>query len=120
MRIVEASDDPVIRETLTRLGFEVTSTAGGQDLVEAAFLIQPDLIIADLEMAGEFDGIDAVHVIRRHCEVPAILVTDRHDEETLERVQQAHIAVCLSKPVYPADLEAAVAQLVQRAWLNVT
>ena len=112
MRIVVAEDSRDIREylheVLCQLGHEVVSAGCGEELVETALAVEPDLVLTDLCMGGAMDGIDAVVILKGYRDVAAVLLTAKHDVETLRRAEEARILLCLSKPVRPVDLEIAL------------
>lgn len=98
-RILVADDDPVIVHMLTALfqseGFTVRTVTNGADLVQAATLNPPDLILTDVEMPV-LDGIAATCRLRLH--------TDR-------RIAYLPIIVQSGNPTYQLDADAAGANV---------
>lgn len=76
--------------------FEVVTT--GEDAVERAAEIQPDLILMDIRLAGDMDGIQAAEKIRSRFNIPIIYLTAFADSETLERSRATEPFGYLLKP----------------------
>ena len=76
-RILVVEDDRIIarslRLILEQLGYEVTALAStGQAAIREAEETKPDLILMDIVLDGEMDGIEAARVIRSHLSIPII------------------------------------------------
>lgn len=76
--------------------FEVAAT--GEEAVERAAEIQPDLILMDIRLAGPMDGIQAAGKIRARFNIPIIYLTAFADSETLERSRATEPFGYLLKP----------------------
>jgi CheY-like chemotaxis protein len=74
-RILVVEDDDVARElvrrTLARRGYEVTTAADGIEAYDLALKITPDLIITDIQMPGA----DGAHFVRRVRDTPGLMIT---------------------------------------------
>ncbi|HEX8162748.1 MAG TPA: response regulator [Pyrinomonadaceae bacterium] len=74
-RILVVEDDDVARElvrrTLVRRGYEVTTAADGIEAYELAVKVVPDLIITDIQMPAA----DGAHLVRRVRDTPELLLT---------------------------------------------
>src|SRR5687767_14780303 len=117
LRVVVADGEPAVcqfyRDALPRLGHEVIAAAGsGRELVEHGRALRPDLVITDVALPGEPDGIRAAEELCQNAPVPVVLVTGC--PEDVWRARCEHILACLVKPVREADLPAAVALAVLR------
>ncbi|MBU5637622.1 chemotaxis-specific protein-glutamate methyltransferase CheB [Geomonas sp. Red69] len=81
--------------------FKVIGTAEtGEEAVEAARTLKPDLITMDINLPG-MDGFDATRAIMSSCPVPIVIVTGKmnpKDSATLFRVMEAGALMVLSKP----------------------
>ena len=67
-QILIVEDDAVIatylKNTLTKLGYTVPAmVAFGEETVQRAIEVQPDLILMDIQLAGEMDGVQAAEQI---------------------------------------------------------
>ena len=88
-RILIVEDEaPVARlvETcLKRLGYGVTAIVdNGEAALRAAAAEPPALALLDIELLGSMDGLEVAERLRRELGVPAVFLTGRGDEETLE------------------------------------
>ena len=74
-RILVVEDDEVARElmrrTLARRGYEVTTAGDGVEAYELALSLRPDLIITDIHMPAA----DGAHLVRRVRDTPELLIT---------------------------------------------
>lgn len=115
VRVLIIDDEPLTREAtagiLLRWGCEAV-TAGGADEAIARIgstRVEPDLLICDLHLAGDGDGIAAIARIQSFCgaRVPALIVTGDTAPEQLALVKASGHAL-LQKPVKPAMLRALI------------
>jgi CheY-like chemotaxis protein len=85
------------------LGCQCSAVAGRETALEAARESRPDIVLADLRLRGNDDGIAVVHALRElHPDIPALLVSG---DTAPERLRDAHVAALrlLHKPV-PVDV----------------
>lgn len=64
----------------------------------------PDLILMDIQLAGEMDGIATAERIVQHYSIPIVYLSDFIDQETVERAKKTNPANYLSKPFKKDDL----------------
>ena len=91
-KILIIEDDHVIgmeiKDRLETLGYNVlTRLSYGEDAIEQAGDLHPDLILMDIQLAGEIDGIQAADKIRDLSDVPVVYLTAYADDNTLERAK---------------------------------
>ena len=91
-KILIIEDDHVIgmeiKDRLETLGYNVlTRLSYGEDAIEQAGDLHPDLILMDIQLAGEIDGIQAADKIRDLYDVPVVYLTAYADDNTLERAK---------------------------------
>jgi signal transduction histidine kinase/CheY-like chemotaxis protein len=112
--VVAIDDEPDVLASLERLledrGFAVlaeTSVEGALARL-AGSPVRPDLVIADLHLAGDVSGIDAVARVRRYLgyEIPALLITGDTSPERLRKMHGSGLQL-LHKPVAAEELVAA-------------
>jgi response regulator NasT len=118
LEIAVADDEPRMRdyfqETLPLMGHRVTAAARtGRELIRACRDRRPDLIITDVKMP-DMDGIAAAAAVCRGDPIPVILVSAYHDAELLGQARDGCMLAYLVKPIRQADLEAAIAVVMQR------
>ena len=114
IRILLVDDHAVMREGLARLlgqetGFEIVGQASdGQEAVELAGELLPDVILMDVSMP-RMNGLDATRVIhRQHPDISIIGLSLYQEEERAKAMLDAGAAVYLTKSGPPADLKAAI------------
>ncbi|MBL4681861.1 MAG: response regulator [Pseudomonadales bacterium] len=95
-----------IKARLTRMGYNVLDTARkGQEAIDKAIELMPDLILMDIHLHDDIDGIEAAIEIRKKIEVPIIFCTAYSNEETLERAKISAPYGYVLKPFDNRELE---------------
>lgn len=112
LRVVVAEDESLIRldlvEMLREEGYDVVGEAAdGQQAVELAVELQPDLVIMDVKMPRR-DGIDAASEIAEKRIAPVVILTAFSQRELVEKARDAGAMAYLVKPFTKADLMPAV------------
>jgi PAS domain S-box-containing protein len=98
-----------LQRSLSTLGYSVPETAASaDDAIRLASLIRPDLVLMDIQIKGDKDGIQAVEILRARFDVPVIFLTAYADEATLARAKITEPHGYLVKPVKDADLLSAI------------
>jgi len=109
-RILIVEDDAMIawdlNMSLQEAGFEVCGIAASSDsAIDLASVTRPDLVLMDVNLKGEADGIETAKSLRaRGIEAPVIFVTGFGDAETASRIRSVDPAGYLLKPVLPDEL----------------
>jgi PAS domain S-box-containing protein len=89
-----------IHESLTGMGYEVVAVVDtGVAAVEKASGLQPDLILMDVVLRGDMDGVQAARLIRERTSCPIMFLTAHADPITLERSRTADPFGYLVKPI---------------------
>ncbi|WP_017044072.1 response regulator transcription factor, partial [Vibrio ordalii] len=121
-RILVVDDDEEIRqlldEYLTKSGFDIVTTADGIELL--AYLERksyPDLILLDVMMPGD-DGFTLCQKIRRHSNVPIIMLTAVSDETDQIIGLEIGADDYVAKPFNPRQLMARIKVLLRRVQVN--
>ncbi|HTW21173.1 MAG TPA: response regulator [Mycobacteriales bacterium] len=117
-RVVIAEDEALIRldlkEMLTSEGYVVVGeAANGQDAIELAESLRPDLVILDVKMPG-LDGISAAEQIVANASAAVIMLTAFSQRELVERAADAGAMAYLVKPFDRSDLVPAIEVAVSR------
>ncbi|MCJ0893590.1 MULTISPECIES: ANTAR domain-containing response regulator [unclassified Rhodococcus (in: high G+C Gram-positive bacteria)] len=112
LRVVVAEDESLIRldlvEMLREEGYDVVGEAAdGQQAVELAVELRPDLVIMDVKMPRR-DGIDAASEIAEKRIAPVVILTAFSQRELVEKARDAGAMAYLVKPFTKADLMPAV------------
>ena len=89
-----------LRRRLSSLGFRVTGVATtGEDAVLRVQETSPDLVLMDISLRGEMDGVEAAKMIREQTGTPIVYVTGHGDPETLQRANSTPGFAFVLKPV---------------------
>ena len=97
---------------LKRLGHEVLAAVGtGQEAISAFRRQRPDLVLMDIRLDGDLDGIETAKLLRRDSDVPVVFVSAFVDHGTRVRAAEAHPFDFLAKPLDEYDLQALLARL---------
>jgi two-component system cell cycle sensor histidine kinase/response regulator CckA len=98
-----------IADTLTKLGYDVTGTvASGEECVESARSRRPDLVLMDIHLEGEMDGVRAAELLRERFDVPVVFLSAYADDKTLDRAKLTGPLGYLLKPFRKSELKSAV------------
>jgi PAS domain S-box-containing protein len=95
--------------TLKSLGYIVDASVGsGEAAIEHAIRLRPDLVLMDIRLTGEMDGIQAAQSIKKELDVPIIYLTAHSDDPTLVRATSTAPFGYIVKPFKSADLHCAI------------
>lgn len=119
IRILIVEDEPVIgmdlQNILTSLRYDVPAVVtSGEEAIEKAEELKPDLILMDIVLSGDMDGIDATKSIREKLKIPVIYLTAHTEEFTFKRARETDPYGYLVKPVGKSDLYTAVETAIRR------
>ena len=108
-----------IQQSLARLGYDVPTTAtSGEEAIRKTKEINPDLILMDIVLKGEMDGVETVRQINRQFDVPVIYLTAYVDDATLERAKTTSPAGYMLKPFHPNELRPTIELALHRAQID--
>lgn len=116
-----------IKAGLVFAGYKVPAICStGEDAVEKAGRHLPDLVLMDIKLEGEMDGIEAAAQIRKLYDIPVIYLTAYSDEKTVERAKLTEPSGflvkgqgILSKPFEESELHAAIEITLHRKRLEM-
>jgi PAS domain S-box-containing protein len=113
VRILVVEDDNIValelRERLQGLGYTVAGVASyGEEAVEKAESLQPDLVLMDIRLRGAMDGTEAAEQIRTRLELPVLYLTAYADEDTLRRAKVTGPYGYIIKPFDETALRTAI------------
>ncbi len=99
----------LIQKCLKNLGYTVSSTtASGEEAVQKAEEDKPDLILMDIVLRGEMDGIEAASQIHTHLNVPIIYLTAYDNKAMLERAKITEPFGYIIKPFEERELHTTI------------
>ena len=112
-RILIVEDEQIIaldiQTTLGSCGYMVVGhTDNGVDAILKAAELRPDLVMMDIGLKGEIDGIEAANQIRAQFDLPVIFLTAFANQSTLERAREAEPFGYILKPFEENDLTIAI------------
>ena len=103
-RVLVVDDQPIIAELwalyMELLGLEVCGRAATADhAIQLAQDHQPAVVLMDMRLEGQKDGVDAALAIHATVGSKVIFITASQEAATLERIESDHPAAVLIKPV---------------------
>jgi len=119
-----------LRQRLNALGYTVADVVStGLGAVESAAQHLPDIILMDIRLKGEMDGIEAARRIRAAADLPVVFVTSYADDATVKRALGSEPVAYLVKPFSDQELHTTIDVALyrhamegrmreQRVWLN--
>ncbi len=112
-RILVVEDDSLarmdIQAALERAGYSVIGMVGtGEEAIEMADSLAPDLVLMDIRLEGDMDGVEAAGEISRRFDIPIIYLTVYVDDDTLHWAKVSGPYGFLLKPVDHNELKSAI------------
>ena len=98
-----------IKISLQNLGYTISSvTSSGKEAIQKAEEDRPDLVLMDIVLQGEMDGIEAANQIRSRFNIPIVYLTAYADDKVLERAKITEPSGYIVKPFINEDLKIAI------------
>ena len=120
-KVLIVEDDLVLNllylSYMEKLGFETEGELDyGKTAIETAKVVNPDLILMDISLEGDMDGIEAMLEIRKFSSVPVVYITGNSDRAQQERAEATDYTDYLIKPVEFDELKACLlkANIIQK------
>ncbi|MCX6049987.1 MAG: response regulator [Chloroflexi bacterium] len=112
-RILVVEDEGIvameIQNRLASMGYRVVALASvGEVAIEKARQLQPDLVLMDIRLKGNIDGVTAAEQIRAQFDIPVIFLTAYADEHTLQRAKVTEPYGYVLKPFEERELHIAM------------
>ena len=119
IKILVVEDEVIVAEDiadrLKKLGYAVAGTvSSGEEAIQKAAETQPDLVLMDIVLKGEMDGVTASEQIRNNIDIPTVFLTAYADEKTLQRAKLTDPFGYIVKPFQQNDLRVAIEIAVHR------
>jgi len=112
---VEPPIQRILRRNLTMSGYDVLIANNGEQALELVRLHQPDLILLDLWLPGEMDGMSVCAQVRQWSQVPIIVVSARTDEKQKVQALDKGADDYLTKPFNNDELLARIRACLRRS-----
>jgi len=118
-RILIVEDEVVValnlESRLPQLGYEVAGrTADGREAIRLAEELCPDLVLMDIHLKGDTDGIEAALDINDRLHIPVVYLTAYADDETLRRAKITEPFGYIMKPFGIRELHATIEMALYR------
>ena len=119
-RIMIVEDETIVaadvRFSLEKAGYEICAMAvSGESAIEKAQVSQPDLILMDISLQGEVDGIEAAKTIHAKLNIPIIFLSAYADQDILSRAKVSEPFGYLLKPFHPRELYTSIEMALYKA-----
>lgn len=119
IKILVVEDEMIIAAKismqLTSLGYEVTGILPrGEQAIQQVKENRPDIILLDINLKGELDGIETARQVQLFADIPIIYLTANSDEATFNRAKPTRPSAFISKPFKQLDLQRAIELTISR------
>ncbi|MBD1829931.1 ATP-binding protein [Microcoleus vaginatus GB1-A2] len=113
INILIVEDELLIAKNLSykleKLGYKIADiVSSGADAIQRAGEMEPDLILMDIVIKGDIDGIETAAIINQELDIPIIYTTAYADDETLQRAENTGSYGYLLKPFKERELHATI------------
>jgi PAS domain S-box-containing protein len=118
-QILVVEDEAVVAKNigkeLSELGYGVCGLAAcGEDALKIAAETHPDLVLMDIVLNGELDGVETTQKIHEQMDVPVVYMTAYADDHTLERAKKTAPFGYLLKPYEERELHTTIQIALQK------
>lgn len=98
-----------IKRMLKNMGYIVPSIASsGEEAIKKAEITFPDLILMDIMLKGDVDGISAAKIISDNMDVPVVYLTAYSDDKIIQRAKETGPYGYITKPFEETDLRTTI------------
>lgn len=125
IKILIVEDEMVIAANislqLSELGYEVIGILPrGEEALSHIKIDLPHIVLLDITLKGEMDGIETAHEIQKLYDIPIIYLTANSDDAHFNRAKETHPYAFISKPFKKLDLQRAIELTVDRISIEKT
>ncbi|OPY30340.1 MAG: two-component response regulator [Methanocella sp. PtaU1.Bin125] len=112
-RILIVEDERIVAEEirvmLSAMDFEITGVVStGPDAIREASETLPDLVLMDIRLKGDMDGVEAAGIIAERSGIPAIYLTAYADDATVQRARLTRPLGYIVKPLERSQVKAVI------------
>jgi len=113
VNVMVVEDESIVAEDIKRsllnMGYSVSAvTSSGEDAIKTAGELKPDMILMDIVLRGEMNGIEAASRIRSDFNIPVIYLTAYTDEKILEQAKLTEPFGYIIKPFEDKELHSVI------------
>lgn len=106
---------------LTELGYIVTGIVPrGEDALKHIEDNKPDILLLDINLKGQLDGIQTAEAMQKKYDIPIIYLTANSDDANFNRAKHTHPFAFISKPFKKLDLQRAIELTVSQTKTSKT
>jgi len=99
----------IIKKYVSKLGYsEIDAVSTGEEAIKRIAGNPPEIIIMDITLDGQMDGIDSAKYINSTYDIPVIYITSSSEVETFERIKETNPFGYILKPVDRHELKASI------------
>jgi signal transduction histidine kinase len=118
-KILITEDDKVtalfVQRVITQMGHQSVGIAySGTEALQLVETTNPDLVLMDISLPGEIDGISVTNQIMDDYDLPVVYITGLSDKDTMNRALNTHPYGYISKPVKEGVLRTVIELSMQR------
>jgi CheY-like chemotaxis protein len=104
-----------IQNMLRKAGYNIAAVAyRGEEAVKKAELTNPDLVLMDIGLKGEIDGIEAAKRIRESLQIPVVFLTGFADQVTVAKAQEVNPSGFIIKPINEEELQKTLDEILKK------
>jgi CheY-like chemotaxis protein len=104
-----------IQGMLSALGYDVCGVAvSGEQAIQKAKEGHPNLVLMDIELKGDLDGVDTAAYIHEYFHVPVVYITALADDKTLDRIKFTQPSGILIKPFGGVELNGTIESVLHK------
>ncbi len=112
-RVLVVDDEAIItmqlEERLSAMGYTVAGmAASGDEAVDKARRLRPDIVLMDIVMPGRMNGIEAAKIITDEMDIPVVFVTSYADDAIIEKAKLVRPYGYIVKPFNELEIKAAI------------
>lgn len=111
--VLIVEDDDILARVedwrLKNLGYMVSGRAAtGSEAMEVVMNRRPDIVLMDINIRGNIDGIETAQMIKKGYDIPVVYMSSHPDDATVERAKATRPDGFIVKPFHDADLRVAI------------
>jgi len=108
-----------LKVSVEAMGYTVNAVVKtGEDAVEKAVQDRPNLILMDIQLKGQLDGIKAAKIIRSSVDIPVVFLTAHADKEKIRRAKLTMPFGYIIKPFHEKDLKITIEMALYAGKIN--
>lgn len=102
-----------IKNRLKKLGYNIKAVVpSGEEAIKLAGIMKPDLVLMDIILRGNLDGVKTAEIITRENHIPIIFLTSFSDHDTLQQANKISHSGYLIKPFNERELKLKIDEII--------